>query len=116
MATEQFPEASQLLTQLWQYAREHELKSRYNSIFKKEVALDFAQHQYAAVIEKINGEGADIKSKNLDMLRIKASQQMGDEKVIPQWLEANVQYQSDKNNMLKMYWLDFQNYYLAFHF
>lgn len=107
--------SQQLLDELHDFVKEHNITTRANDIFKVVCQLHFAQGNYQQVVDMINTEGAGIKSRNLDMIKLKSLQQLGDQTVIKTWLQEHQHFKSGDNNMMRMYWLDFENYYLEAH-
>ncbi|MCB1582516.1 MAG: tetratricopeptide repeat protein [Xanthomonadales bacterium] len=104
--------ARQLLDELKIFVTQNDITSRKNNIFTNECMLAFLEGNFQQVIDMINSDGADINSRNLEMLKLKSLQQTGDGFVIGNWLAEYQHYKTDDNNMMRMYWLDFENYYL----
>lgn len=107
--------ARELLDDVVAYTQEHGITTRDNNLIKIDIRLDLINEKFQQVVDKIDTDAAGIKSKTLDLYKIKAQQQLGNNTVIKTWLTEHKHYQTDSNNMMKMYWLDHENYYLEYH-
>jgi len=104
-----------LVNELKQYIEENEIDSRKTDLLKTEIALDFSDGLYEQVIEKINNEAKNIKSRNLDMFKLKSLQHLGDDQVIKEWLANNLSLKTGSNSMMRMYWIELESVYLESH-
>ncbi len=112
---ENYIKARNFLDELKDFVEQNDITTRKDHIIKTACLLDFSEENYQQVVNTIDTDGAGIKSRNLDMLKLKSLQQLGDEDVLKNWLSEHQHYKSGDDNMMRMYWLDFENYYLESH-